>query len=88
MNRAPGSSGSKVFAVLRLPGDRERAQCPAVERIFEGDDFCTSAGDSAFPCERIIFSAPSMASAPELQKKLRFRPLTFARRSASRPWYS
>ena len=40
------------------------------------------------PCERTIFSAPSIASVPELQKKLRCKPLASASRFASGPWYS
>ena len=33
----------------------------------------------------IIFNPPSIASAPELQKKVRCKPLAFASRSASLP---
>ena len=41
--------------------------------------------DTPLPCERIIFTAASMASVPELQKKVRCRPLILASFSASLP---
>ncbi len=67
-NFTPGSSGSKSRAVLRLSGDGECADRPAVEGVLERNNFVFLCPDLA-PVRRTILSAPSIASVPELQKE-------------------
>ncbi len=51
--------------VLRLRGGGDRRQRAAVEAVLEGDDLVAPGGVA----RRASLSAPSLASAPELQKK-------------------
>ena len=83
----PGSSGPKPRRTLSCPViDTAPSDRPWKEPSREMISYFSSR--IAVPWARIILMPPSIASAPELQKKLRFNPLISANFFASGAWYS
>ena len=86
-NFTPASSGSKSLRYFAWPVT-EIAPMVRPWKELSSETISYFSGLILPPWERTILIAASMASVPELQKKLRSSPLISASRFASGPWYS
>ena len=75
---------AEALKVFRIAGSREHRERAAVERAVEADDAEPLGLAGLASAFRIIFTMPSFASAPELQKKTLSANVASTSRAASR----